>query len=124
MLPSCQLIFKCTMEEAKSAAVAPLPGYDLSRLCRVPVCGRQLSLKLVTVQPPTCQLNGLFICPRAMHYGPEQSPLIGSQFVPFPLNTYEKNCVIPAEIKCTLQSTLVLYACSHMHSLVTLSKMY
>ena len=25
-----------------------------------------------------------------MHYGPEQSLVIGSKFAPFPLNTYEK----------------------------------
>lgn len=63
-------------QEAKSTAVARLPCYDLSQLCRVPVCGRQLSQKLVTVQPPTYQPNGLFIRPRAMHYGWEQSPLM------------------------------------------------
>lgn len=74
--PASWFLFKCTMQEAKSTAVARLPCYDLSRLCREPVCGRQLSLKLVTVQPPTCQLNGVFICLRAMHYGREQSLLM------------------------------------------------
>lgn len=85
MPPFCQLIF-AQMHDAggKSTAVARLPRYDLSRLCREPVCGRQLSLKLVTVQPPTCQLNSLFICLRAMHYGREQSLLMAlcsSQFL-------------------------------------------
>lgn len=73
--------FKCTTEEAKSTTDAPLTCYDLGRLYRVSVRGRQLSLKLVTAQPPTRQVNGLFICLKAMHYGPEQSraiALVGS----------------------------------------------
>ncbi len=88
--PASWFLFKCTMEEAKSVAVAPLQCYDLSRLHRVPVCGRQLSLKLVTVQPPTCQLNGLFICPRAMHYGPEQSLLMALSLFHFPWTHMKK----------------------------------
>lgn len=72
MLPFCQLIFVLMhKEEAKFMAEAPLPSYDLSRPYRVSMCGRQLSLKLVTVQPPKCLPNGQFICLRAMHYGRE-----------------------------------------------------
>lgn len=104
--PASWFLFKCAMEEAKSAAVAPPPCYDLSCLCRVPVCGRQLPLKLVTVQLPTCQLNGLFICPRAMHYGPEPSLLKALSLLNFPF-AHNENPVIATEIKCTLYTGIV-----------------
>lgn len=63
------------------------PLSDLSCLCREPVGKSQLSPKLVTVQPQSCQLNGLFIYPRAMHYGHKLLPLM-LLCVPFLLNTY------------------------------------
>lgn len=85
--------------------MARLPCYDLSQLCREPVCGRQLSQKLVTVQPPTYQPNGLFIRPRAMHYGWEQSPLMPPILSHSVFNAAEENCLIPAEIKPVSQST-------------------
>lgn len=62
-------MFKGMIDEAKSVVVARPPRYDLSCLCREPVGKSQLSPKLVTVQPPSCQLNGLFSSQRAMHYG-------------------------------------------------------
>lgn len=105
------LFFLLKFFDAGGQIHARLPCYDLSQLCREPVCGRQLSQKLVTVQPPTYQPNGLFICPRAMHYGWEQSPLIPPILSHSVFNAAEENCLIPAEIKPMLQST-----CAHAHT--------
>lgn len=100
---------------------AMISAISIGCLC---VCGRQLSLKLVTVQPPTCQLNGLFICLWAIHYGPEQSQTTdGSQFFPFPFNAYEKKSCNSSRSACSKAHLYYTHAhkCTDM---VTLSKIY
>ena len=125
MLSSCQLIFVQMhvgggQMYGWGSSTMLWSQLSLQGAC---VCGRQLSLKLVTVKPQTCQPNGLFICLKAMHYGSEKSQTTDRlQFVPSPFITYEEHHVILAEkIKCMFQSTLVLYTCTDM---MTFSKTY